>query len=419
MANKQIKDLVEKTIVDQSDQFLLQDVNGITKKMSMNTILNGPNIVHIRKLDDFPTPVTGVITLEEKDYIIEGEIDLLGNRLVASGICSILGITSETSKLKSTGLSAGLAMITTAYTMPIRNITFYKPTGVLFDINSGGAGAYDWLAVNFDQVRTIGTIQNFSNLIIDSCAFFDAGGLILSGAFDTVSFNSSIFSTFGTGIVPWNYIIKTDATVNRRIRATFCAIVTDKYFMEVLGDIPVDQFIMFRCNFSGNSPTDYFNFITAGDNRSDWEGNKGIANSRTNGKLFMNGNSTATTFSATSTYTKVLGTTTENSLNQRFEHTNNRLEYSGSITKIFTLTAIASISGGNNKDLDLVFVKNGGIVLSASSAKVTTDAGGKVTNMSISDVIELSYGDYVEVWMANDTDTTAATVVNLSFTIRT
>lgn len=416
MANlKQIKDFIEKTVVEGSDQLIIQESGGTTRKVKASSIISGENVVYVREKADLPDAVSGVITLGNKDYVFIGEIDLLGDRLDCSEICSIQGLSAETSILKSTGLGASDHFITTTKTLVLKNITITNTTGKTFNINAGETGAYDWEYVNFIDCADMGTIQNISNILFFSCAFFSSQDLIIDGTAGTISFDSCIFS----GMTGSFLTLKSTATITRRLRCIFSAIIATGlniwWDIEDKTSLPVDQCILFKCSFAGAG--NYINGLDAGDNESDWVDNKGISNSRTQGKLYMTANATATTINTAGVFEKIAGTTTENSLNQRFSHSNNRLTYTGAITQIFTLEAIVSLTGSNNKDIDIRFAKNGTTLVSSNS-RVTLDSAGKNQNASIADVIELSENDYIEVYIANDTDTTNVTATDLSLTIR-
>jgi hypothetical protein len=116
-------------------------VGGLLEDMAID------NIIYIEKLADLPTPSSSVITLQaNKTYIIAGNIDLVGNRLVAGGVCNIVGLSSETSFLTSTGLANGVPLITSIYTIVLEKITF-KDVDTCIAINGNtNLVALDWKA---------------------------------------------------------------------------------------------------------------------------------------------------------------------------------------------------------------------------------------------------------------------------------
>jgi hypothetical protein len=415
MANKQIRDFTEKAILDGNDEIVIQDALFVTKKTKISTILNGNAIVVIRKLADFPASVGGVITLENKDYLIEGTIDLLGSRLNSTQICSIQGMSAETSILKSTGLAIGDYLVSTTKTMPLKNITLTSGTAKCLYVDSAGTGAYDFESVNFVNCSTIGIIKNIDNMIMFNCALLSSNGLQFDGTINTIAVDTCFFSTNVSNLIT----VKSTCTIARRLRvifsSVFVATATNFMAIENTASIPNDQLIILRCNFSG--PGTPFSGVTSSNNISDWVDNKGISNSKTLGKCSMTGNVTATVVAATSTFYKALGTTIANALNQRFSHTNNRLTYTGTVTKIFSINAVLSVSAGNNQMIAVRIAKNG-VTITSSQSSTTTSGTGASENINSQEVIELVANDYIEVFIANDTAATNITTKSLSLFIQ-
>ena len=127
----------------------------------------------------------------------------------------------------------------------------------------------------------------------------------------------------------------------------------------------------------------------------------------------MINNATATTISTSSTPVKVAGTTTANATSQKFTHTDNKDTYNGALTRIFTCSAVASFTSGNNKDISLYFAKNG-VVDASSEMQATTDGNGRSESIAIQTILELAENDYIEIWIENNSDTTDITVEYLN-----
>ena len=62
------------------------------------------------------------------------------------------------------------------------------------------------------------------------------------------------------------------------------------------------------------------------------------------GQYYFNDNTTQTTINAQSVFQKISGTTTANSSNQNFSHSNNRLTYTGLTNKSFKVTASIDVN---------------------------------------------------------------------------
>ncbi len=133
----------------------------------VDTKLNGADgsFLLVNSVTDLPTAVANVITLlANVTYYFTTTVDLLGDRIVCGANTVILGASSENCILKSTGLSSSTALITSVYSLPIRNITFTHGTVLNLD-GDGTTTAIDWFGVNFTDCATVGTIKDYTNVI--------------------------------------------------------------------------------------------------------------------------------------------------------------------------------------------------------------------------------------------------------------
>jgi len=115
---------------------------------------------------------------------------------------------------------------------------------------------------------------------------------------------------------------------------------------------------------------------------------------------------------------KAMGNTTPTNL-FRFDTngTNNRLQYTGTKTRIFNISASLSLtSTTNNQVLSIYFAKNG-TVLNSTRIQRKIGTGADIGAASISGTVELVTGDYIELWLANDLASRDATVENLNLHI--
>jgi len=131
----------------------------------VNNITNIVGLVYVDELADLPTPIGGVITLAAYTaYYFTTTIDLLGSRLVLSDATVLLGTSSETAILKSTGLIA-TPFITASHggPNPIQNIAIHD-IDIVFDIDGlgGSNAALDWVALNLVSCGSVGTIKNIT-----------------------------------------------------------------------------------------------------------------------------------------------------------------------------------------------------------------------------------------------------------------
>ena len=372
-------------------------------------------LVFITEKSDLPTPSGGVITLlANTAYQFTGTVDLTGDRLVCGENTVIVGLSSENCRIKSTGLTAS-ALITSIYSLPMRSITIEADIALNLD-GDGTTTALDWFGVNFTSCATIGTIKDYTNVVIKDVALLNSGGLVFDGNQGTIGF-SDLFADPASGQTA--ITIAPTCVISRRFRINLSSFVigVGETALDVSASatIPVDGYILDNVNFSGGGT--YNTGVQFSDNKASFDKCKGISNSRTIAHYFMNTNATTTVISATSTPYKIEGVTTAGSINQRFTHTNNHATYTGALSQTFDITAVITATSGNNQLLGFYITKNGTIIPDSES-RVTTSGSGRSENVKCQTFVELATGDYIEIVTENYTATTNVVATDLSVMIR-
>lgn len=375
-------------------------------------VSSSPYLVIVDKLSDLPVPIAGVITLlANYTYMIVTTLDLAGNRLVCSANTTILGTSSENCRIKSTGLGA-TALISSAWSLPMRFITIEADVALALDASANADQALDWSGVNFTDCATIGTIKTYNNFVASDCAFLNSGNLTFDGTIGTIAFSSTLFdlSATSTGL-----ILPSTLTVSRRFRIIYSSFIVSAgetgVNVSTSATIPDDGYILDTVNFSGGGT--YTAGVTYSDNKALFSNNKNIQNSAEIAYMTMLANATATTISVTGTKYKAAGTTTLESISQKFTHASNKLTYSGAISRDFRILINATMTSGNSKELGLFIYKNGSMVTNAENYS-TTSGTGKSENNSLQSVVNLATNDYLEVYISNITSATDITVTYLS-----
>lgn len=390
-------------------------INVIKARMNRESVSNR-GLVYVTWLSDLPQAVAGVITLkEETTYFFTSNIDLEGSRIVCSQDTVILGFSSENSSIKSTGLT-GAALITSVYTLPIRNIAFEAET--IFDLNAGASDqALDWQSVNLLNTTNIGTIQNYNNFVASSMAFLSASGLVFDGTVGTVAFTDCIF--VGT-TVNASITLSPTLTINRRFRIAYSAIITQAggtgIDADVLATIPNEGYIFDTCNFAGGGTA--ISGVPYTDNKARFIENRGITNTGATSGYYMVGNATVTTIATVGTPVLIAGTTTETTITQRFTvSTSNRATYIGSLTRDFSIQGTFSLTSSNNNQVTTYIYKNGSVLIESTSIS-TTNSGGRLEGGAIQCLVQLEENDYIEVWVENNTGANDITVEDLNLIIQ-
>lgn len=379
-------------------------------------ISNG-NIVFVASKTDLPTAIGGIITLDNSvTYYFTTIVDLTGDRLVAGLNTVILGASSENCYIKSTGLSSSTALITSVYSLPIRNISFTH--GTVFNLDGDGVTtALDWFGINFIDCVTIGTIKDYSNFVMGDSAFLNSSGLTFDGSIGTIAFGNCLFDTSSGGTA---ITLASTLTVSRRFRIIYSSFVTlsgeTSLNVSTSATISDERYILDTVNFSGGGT--YISGVDQTSNKTLFTSCVGITNTAVNGQLYMQNNATATVISASSTFYKVLGTTTASSDNSKYSHSNNRLTNNANISRKYLIQCVLSFTSGNSHVCEFGFYDSKlGAVRTPSKTKATSNSGGRAENVSFACVVSHSNGDYLEIWCANNTSSQNITVTDMNFVI--
>lgn len=367
--------------------------------------------------DDFPAPQGGVIYLGTGQWLITTHVDLQGARLEFTGDAILRGTSSETASLTSTGLPAGQALLTSTHDLPIQDIQITSPPGTkALNLVAGSADkALDWRAVNFVDCAEVGLVSGYSNFVMESSALLNSTGMRFEGTIGTIAFSTCLFSlSGGVGIT-----VPASLVVSRRFRIIYSSFVVPGgatgIDFSVSASVANEGYILDTVNFSGGGT--YLAGVPHTDNKSRFEGCRGISNSAAVGHMTMVGNVTPTDIVTQGVAVKVAGTTVVQAVTQQFTHTNGRLTYAGARTRPFRVTVTASITAPANNVLGLYVAKNNSVVTNSENY-MTANAGGRAENAQAQTVLFLSAGDYVEAWVENDSSASDVTVSQLSMIVQ-
>ena len=389
-------------------------LDGITK-LYVDDRIPEENFQFIHKLEDLPTPVSGVINFEpHKTYFFIDEVDLLGNRIVCGSNTTILGASSENCRIKSTGLTG--ALISSTYSLPIRGITL--EANLALDLNGDGVTtALDWFGVNFTNCPVVGTIKNYSNVIWQDSAFLNSGGCVFDGTIGTIGLSQCLFDNYpGTTAIS----LPPTAVVSRRFRTIYSSFITGSgetsINVSASASIPTESYILDTVSFGGGGT--YLNGLDSTSNTSLFINCKGVTNSAVNGQVYMIGNTTPTTIALSNTFYKILGTTSNSLDNSKYTGTNNRLTCNASISRKYLIQCSLSFNSGTNNICEFGFYDSVlGTVRTPSRTKSTANASGRAENISLSCIVSHSIGNYLEIWCNNNTGVSSITVTDMNFIV--
>ncbi len=115
---------------------------------------------------------------------------------------------------------------------------------------------------------------------------------------------------------------------------------------------------------------------------------------------------------------KAAGTTALSSVNVGFDMPeNNRLRFVGSDDVCGICSIGITITAASSNEETTMYIAKNGEVIGSSAAERKIGTGGDKGRAAVGSPVALSYGDYLEAWIANNTGTANITYekMNLSF----
>lgn len=372
------------------------------------------NFIYVSNYTDFGASVSGVYTLQDnKTYFITTTVDLLGGRLVSGQNTTILGGSSENCRIKSTGLTSGVPLITSSYSIPMRGLTLEANTAL--NLNTGTSStnqAIDWFGVNFTDCLQVGTVSNYSNFIMSDCALLNSANMSFDGTIGTIGFFNSLFSgRAGETTI----IVQPTADITRRFRAIYSSFVAfggaTAINFSPTASVTNESFILDTINFSGGAT--YLTGVDSTSNKALFVNCVGIINTTTIGSYYISGNATGTSVSQ-NTWSVATASTVTGNINSKFSQSGTRLTYTGARNLTFKVTVTSTLTwagSSNNKNIGIGIVKNGDTsnVISESITRAVTS--GVPYFVSTQDVVTLSNGDYIELYVITRTNTVTSITV--------
>jgi hypothetical protein len=374
------------------------------------------NVVVVNSMSDFPTAVSGVITLgDDSAYLVSADLST-GNRFVLGNNTLVYAADALVASLEYTG--SGTMFTCTALSSKLKDITLDCPNGKLLDISSSGSGTFQMIGVIVPECDELGTIANMKAMQMVSCRFQSiiTDGFSFSGTMGIFAAARNLF-TISAGCV---FDFGTASfTAGWSLETSFAVLAAGTCFIDGLadsGNMAVGALgTLFNTRFEGTG--DILNNIAITDSRWQFFGNDDIGDTRADGLLSLKGNTTETVISVATTPVLIAGTWTVEEVSQFTGTTAGRLTYGGS--KIAKLPVTLSLTGepasGVNKTITYHLFKNGVKVTNADQPNIISSGGSKNTTLVWQ--LDLDTDDYLEAYVSNDTDTINVLVSHASFRI--
>lgn len=392
----------------------------VAENLTVSKLTVGGDFVFVSSLDDLPTAVNGVISLNnDRFYVLTQSINLQGARIVVgnSNVIGGLALTAGGSspvKLLSTGLSAGTPLITSNDdSLVLQNFEIGHVYGLYFNNVSSNKNLYIY-GVIFNTCTTYPVyINGASSIKVENCNFFLCSDFYFVGGIASCLIKNSNFANINNAE---NIVVDTGTNIAYYFQ------VQDSLFTNVLTDcinfspsvvIPAGRYRVYRCLFNNNGVTG----VLPTDNKADFQDCYGnivqIPNSGTNGSFYVF--TTSSTALTVNVWALIAGTTIQNSTMQRFTHNNaGRLTYIGTYNKVFTVHFSVVLEGTTGDNMTVGVGKNGADPV--NETRCIGKFSGTTLTLSTSFQTRLEKDDYLELFVKNLTGSNPiiATTYNLS-----
>ena len=368
-------------------------------------------VVTVNNINDFPPPVSGVITLaDDTAYLISGEVTT-SSRFEMGNNCAVVGVSSSVGLITYTG-SFPLWSWTDKY-VRFDNLLIDAPAGSVFSCQTTAPGTYNCEIVNCTVRSCVkwGTFEGQRLMTISNCDTVTAAdGLTLTGpGFATVLVDDyCIALTSPTGAaLDFSDSLVGSASVSRLLASG----VAGSFGVSGLpssGNISVGGTgSVVSSNFNGDITPENPALDLANSKRWASLNNKVIADTLPRSLQSFNNNGAQTTFPGVGVAVLVVGTWIDENSSLFTAGGAGRITYIGEAPQRvpidFTVTCL--MSSGGTRQIKALVALNGVPVL--STARGMSVSSSQADSASLVWSHNFQPGDYVELFLRNDSSTTA------------
>jgi hypothetical protein len=360
--------------------------------------------VVVNTITDLPTAVGGVITLAaETLYVQADDVAFSTSRLV-------LGVNTVYSGLDSLVVTASYTGTLPFFTFTnisgsVKNIRITHPNSPLFSFSDNGANVLRISDVAYAGA-SIGTFGGNGSSVrfTNFSGSTTSNGMLLAGNWKAFLFQPALSSiAAGTyidlGTATFDSISVTETTLDYPAGAFFMSGEPNSGNMNVNGLATITKT---RLTGSG-TPLEQ---ITPDDAQFTFSANNKIRDSRSDGILYIQGNTVASTIASANTPVIAAGVWTAGPVGQFTATTGGRLTYVGGKDARLPITLSVSVAPTLSTGIAMsVYIAINGTIV-AGSRRQGTGSAGLPTSITAPWQHTFSTNDYVEVFVENNTNAT-------------
>lgn len=373
-----------------------------------------PKQVLVGSKSDFPTPSSGTITLAvNTEYFLTADVDVGTDRFILGDNSNIRAQSSGLATLTYTGTGDMLTGV--GVSSKVSQIRIDCPNGKLLNIDGGGTGIFQMLNMTIGIVDDLGTIKDLAGTQLFSILFasITTNGLLFTGSHKAfLASNILVTINGGTllnlGIATFDAFSFTTSFPTVAVGATMVSGAASSANINTGGFGTVENVIM---EGAGTALTG----ITIDDAQWQFSLNNTIADTRPDALLSFN--TPTTTTAAVNTPTLIAGTWTLETSSQFTTTAAGRATYNGVKNAQLPVSIGSTIEAvsGTNKDITLYLALNGVVISNSRSTNRVSSNDPK--NTSIMWQLTLTPGDFIEVFIENNTDGIGLTINKASIRV--
>jgi hypothetical protein len=371
------------------------------------------NYVVVNELSDFPSPVSGVITLADyTTYELNGNVNVGTNTIAIGSASAILGKNKFVDAITYTG-TASLFNISNKSAV-FRSFSVYSTTaGSKVFSASGTSNLVQVFDIMFTNCKSIGEFDGGFGVNINNCA--------VQGCADGFTFKGTLAHLFYNN----NKHCSNTGKIVQIPSGTFASVQIQNNYFEIdendtglymqASSATVSDAKIVNNFFHGDG--DYIAGVTTEYNEWFFYGNTELEDSDPYGLIIFDSNTVTTSIPSKNTYYKVSGTNYTSSFVQFDTNSvNNRLRYKGTKSISADITVNGSLLANmTNKHIYVAVRKNGSSIVAYTKLKASSTSD--VENFSFTGNCTLSTNDYLEVCFQTSSKAFDVRMVDMQFKI--
>lgn len=382
--------------------------------VNANSVLpNSSTVQHIKRFEDFVSDEDFVYLQPNTIYLFSSFINI-GNRVFADpgGPIEMFGYNANISGIVSTDTTR--ALLTLSGGGSFDSLSFI--TGGTF---ISAAGTFGGPGLTFDRLNIDapdpGDIGDYTAVLVDRVRLRNqTQPLDFTGQYLRVTLNVLTAVNVGPGATICRFTNTVDVDERLFITGCFFTVAAGQTALEFDPGITIGSERIVNTNNSYEGAGTYIAGLAQDDNRFFTLSNTNLTDTRAVGGWTMTNNATPTVLTQ-GVPTKIAGTTAGLTLQIRFTPNGfNRLDYTGDKARVLLTQGSLTVTTASNNQVLALYQAVNGVPGTQPIARVSTTGSGsaRVDGFAISAATILNDGDFIELFIENETSSDNPTVTD-------